>query len=111
MSSGSTVRPLTTPRAAALAGVLFAVLFGTTVFLIRHNMPEEARDATGWLATQHSGIAIATVLMPFAGISFLWFIAVVRDSLGPLEDRSFATVFLVHAPLPLRGCRSYRRPR
>ncbi len=70
------------------------MLFGTTVFLIRHNMPEEAEDATGWLTTQHSGIAIATVLMPFAGISFLWFIAVVRDSLGPLEDRFFATVFL-----------------
>ena len=89
------MRPLTTPRAAALAGVLFAALFGTTVFLIRHNMPEEAdKDATGWLATQHSGIAIATVLMPFAGISFLWFIGVVRDMLGPLEDRFFATVFL-----------------
>ncbi len=89
------MRPLTTPRAAALAGVLFAVLFGTTVFLIRHNMPEAAdKDATGWLATQHSGIAIATVLMPFAGISFLWFIGVVRDMLGPLEDRFFATVFL-----------------
>ena len=70
------------------------MLFGTTVFLIRHNMPEEAGDATGWLTTQHSGIAIATVLMPFAGISFLWFIGVVRDSLGPLEDRFFATVFL-----------------
>jgi hypothetical protein len=93
-SSGPTLRPLTTPRAAALAGVLFALLFGTTVFLIRHNMSEGVKDSTGWLNPQHSGIAIATVLMPFAGISFLWFIGVVRDGLGRFEDRFFATVVL-----------------
>ena len=33
-------------------------------------------------------------LLPFAGISFLWFIAVVRSLLGDLEDQFFATVFL-----------------
>ena len=32
--------------------------------------------------------------MPFAGIAFLWFIGVLRDRLGELEDRFFATVFL-----------------
>ena len=32
--------------------------------------------------------------MPFAGIAFLWFIGVVRDQLGELEDRFFASVFL-----------------
>ena len=93
-SSGATLRPLTTPRAAAVAGVLFAVLFGTVVFLIRHNMPEGVTDSSGWLTTQHSGIATATVLMPFAGISFLWFIGVVRDGLGSFEDRFFASVLL-----------------
>ena len=31
--------------------------------------------------------------MPFAGIAFLWFIGVLRDRLGELEDRFFATVF------------------
>ncbi len=93
-SSGPTLRPLTTPRAAAVAGVLFGLLFGTTVFLIRHNMPEGVQDSTRWLNTQHSGIATATVLMPFAGISFLWFIGVVRDGLGRFEDRFFASVLL-----------------
>jgi hypothetical protein len=39
-------------------------------------------------------VRIAVVLMPFAGIMFLWFIGVVRDNLGTLEDRFFATVFL-----------------
>jgi hypothetical protein len=33
-------------------------------------------------------------LLPFAGVAFLWFVAVVRDRLGELEDRFFATVFL-----------------
>jgi hypothetical protein len=32
--------------------------------------------------------------VPFAGIAFLWFIGVVRDQLGALEDRLFSTVFL-----------------
>jgi hypothetical protein len=96
MSSPSepTLRPLTTPRAAALAGVVFAVLFGATIILIRTKMPEGVRDTAAWLNTQHGGIATATVLMPFAGISFLWFIGVVRDGFGRYEDRFFATVFL-----------------
>jgi len=43
----------------------------------------------------HSGtISLALHLLPFAGIAFLWFIAVVRNRLGALEDRFFATVFL-----------------
>jgi hypothetical protein len=33
-------------------------------------------------------------LLPFAGIAFLWFIGALRDRLGDLEDRFFATVFL-----------------
>jgi len=33
-------------------------------------------------------------LAPFAGIAFLWFIAVVRNLIGDREDRFFATVFL-----------------
>ena len=32
--------------------------------------------------------------MPFAGIAFLWFIGVVREQLGEVEDRLFSTVFL-----------------
>lgn len=47
-----------------------------------------------WLSSRRSGIAAATALMPFAGISFLWFIGVVRDGFGRYEDRFFSTVFL-----------------
>jgi hypothetical protein len=31
-------------------------------------------------------------MSPFAGITFLWFLGVIRDRLGDLEDRFFATV-------------------
>jgi hypothetical protein len=85
---------LTTPRAAALAGVLFALLFAATLILIRVKMPEGAGDSTQWLTSQRSGIVTATELMPFAGIAFLWFIGVVRDGFGSYEDRFFASVFL-----------------
>ena len=73
---------------------MFAVLFGIALVLIRTNMPEGVQDSSGWLTSQRGGIKTATVLMPFAGISFLWFIGVVRDGLGRFEDRFFATVVL-----------------
>jgi hypothetical protein len=87
-------RQLKTPRAAALAGVVFALLFGTVIVLIRLRMPEGMKDSSAWLSSNHTGIATAAVLMPFAGISFLWFIGVVRDGFGGYEDRFFASVFL-----------------
>lgn len=94
MSSQPGLRQLTTPRAAALAGVVFALLFGAVLILIRTKMPEGTQGSAEWLASRRGGIATATVLMPFAGISFLWFIGVVRDGLGRYEDRFFSTVFL-----------------
>ena len=87
-------RQLKTPRAAALAGVVFALLFGAVIVLIRLRMPEGMKDSSAWLSNNHTGIATAAVLMPFAGISFLWFIGVVRDGFGDYEDRFFASVFL-----------------
>jgi hypothetical protein len=85
---------LTTPRAAAVAGVLFALLFGATLILIRVKMPEGVGGSAEWLDSERDGISTATKLMPFAGITFLWFIGVVRDNLGRYEDRFFASVLL-----------------
>jgi hypothetical protein len=90
----STPKTLTTPRAAAVAGVAFALLFGASLILIRSSLPEGATPGSEWLNAASPKMKIAAVLMPFAGITFLWFIAVVRDNLGRLEDRFFATVFL-----------------
>ena len=77
-----------------MAGVLFALLFGATLILIRVKMPEGVGDSAEWLDSQKDGISTATKLMPFAGITFLWFIGVVRDNLGRYEDRFFASVLL-----------------
>src|SRR6185369_10673575 len=39
-------------------------------------------------------VQIALNLVPFTGIAFLWFMAVLRNRIGLLEDRFFATIFL-----------------
>ncbi len=88
----TTLHRLTTPRAAALAGVLFAVLFGVAITLIHSSLPEGAQPGSQWLDAGNDKIRLSAELMPFAGISFLWFIGVVRANLGRYEDRFFATV-------------------
>ncbi|AFM15267.1 hypothetical protein Mycch_0447 [Mycolicibacterium chubuense NBB4] len=88
------LRRLTTPRAAALAGVLFALLFGTALVLLRTSLPAGSPLGAEWVEGSEERVRLAVVLMPFAGIAFLWFIGVVRDGLGELEDKFFATVFL-----------------
>ena len=88
---------LRAPWAASVAGILFALLFTAALLLMRGSplaadsnremaqLFAEGRDQ--WLLV--GGLYLA----PFAGIMFLWFIAVVRDQLGEREDRFFATVF------------------
>lgn len=85
---------LRTPRAAAVAGVVFSVLFIISLVLIRIGVPADPHDAGAWLARDVNSVTFAIYLFPFAGIAFLWFIGVLRDRLGEQEDRFFATVFL-----------------
>ena len=89
-----TLHRLTTPRAAALAGVIFAVLFAAAIILLRRSLPEGADPGSQWLTTGAHKMVLAAELVTFSGIAFLWFIGVVRSNLGRLEDRFFATVFL-----------------
>ena len=86
--------PRRSPRAAAIAGLLFAVLFSVSVILIRLTLVSATGDTVGWLAERTGWFEFAIFLMPFAGISFLWFIGVVRTRLGRYEDQFFATVML-----------------
>jgi hypothetical protein len=85
---------LTTPRAAAVAGVLFSILLITAIVLIRISVPSDPKDAGDWLVSSGSAVTLALNLVPFAGIAFLWFIGVIRDRLGDYEDKLFSTVFL-----------------
>ena len=54
----------------------------------------DPREGGSWLQASSKRITLALNLVPFAGIAFLWFLGVLRDRLGPMEDRFFATVFL-----------------
>jgi hypothetical protein len=85
---------LSTPRAAAVAGVLFAVLFATSLILIRTALPEGAEPGSQWLDGASTRLRVSATLMPFAGIAFLWFIGVVRDGFGRFEDKFFSSVFI-----------------
>ena len=88
------LRILSTPRAAAFAGVLFALLFGTALYLIRIALPDGGAPGSQWVDGAAGKIKVASLLMPFAGIAFLWFIGVVRDGFGKFEDKFFSTVFI-----------------
>lgn len=93
-NAGSPKDKLTTPRAAAVAGILFSILMITSLVLIWISVPFDPQEDGGWLTENLSSVSLALNLLPFAGIAFLWFIGVVRDRLGQAEDRLFATVFL-----------------
>ena len=84
---------LTTPRAAAVAGIVFALLFAASLVLLRLSLPSNLTRETEWLSQTRDYLSIALIIMPFAGIAFLWFIGVIRDRFGELEDRFFSTVF------------------
>jgi hypothetical protein len=84
---------LRTPRSAAAAGIVFSVLLGTSYVLIRLSIPADPSDPSLWLETRRGTVSFALALIPFAGIAFLWFIGVIRDRIGDLEDRFFSTVF------------------
>ena len=85
---------LRTPKAAAIAGILFSVLLTTALVLLRISVPADPLEEGAWLNASKPAVALALNLIPFSGIAFLWFIGVLRDRLGRREDRFFATVFL-----------------
>ena len=81
-------RQLRAPWAASVAGLLFSVMFTAALVLVRSEVDE------GTAAGQSTAMVIGGLyLAPFAGIMFLWFVAVIRDQIGEREDRFFATVF------------------
>jgi len=97
--SALTRRSLKTPKAAAIAGILFSVLLAAIFWLLRASVPADPLEPGQWLATSSYPVTLALNLVPFAGIAFLWFIGALRDRLGLMEDRFFATVFFGSALL------------
>ena len=89
-----TAKQLRTPRAAAIAGLLFAALLIAVLTLFLSSVPKDPLEKGAWLSVSVGKVVLAINLIPFAGVAFLWFIGVVRDRLGEAEDRLFSTVFL-----------------
>jgi hypothetical protein len=89
-----TRQALKTPRSAAIAGIIFAVLYGTSMVLLNISLSQEPASGLARTVTDPRTVILALNLIPYAGIAFLWFIGVIRDLLGESEDRLFATVFL-----------------
>jgi len=90
------VQELRTPRSAAIAGIIFAVILGGVILLIQSAGLGDDTNTTTWIAdtSRRNAVNTAINLIPFAGIAFLWFIGVIRSRLGAREDKLFATVFL-----------------
>ena len=91
-------RQLRTPTAAGVAGLVFAALFVLSILLSdKHPAAGSSADEiAAWYLRNHARTlaVVGLYLVPFAGIAFLWFIAVIRSHIGEREDRFFATVFL-----------------
>jgi hypothetical protein len=81
------------PRAAAVAGVAFALLFGAALVLVRMAIPGSIAERGGWLADPAGTLRLATQLLAWGGIAFLWFIGAVRTHIGAREDRFLASVY------------------
>jgi hypothetical protein len=98
MTASTTESPQTKalPRGIAVSGVIFSILFITSLVLIRLSVPADPMAPGTWLANSanRQWLGVALNLAPFSGIAFLWFMAVLRNRIGQLEDRFFATVFL-----------------
>ena len=83
-----------TRRSAAVAGIVFAVLLLVAMTLVRLALGDADPESLRGNAARREQIRLGLHLVPFAGIAFIWFIGVVRDQIGAIEDRLFSTVFL-----------------
>lgn len=89
-----TARRWRTRRSAAVAGIVFAVLLITALVILRSAVADEGLADLAGDSDRRRLIRLGLAIVPFAGIAFLWFIGVVRDQVGAVEDRLFSTVFL-----------------
>ena len=90
----------------AAAAVMLTLLFFTpylyhlpqpvlaAMIMLRIALSEDSLRALEADAQRRTLIRLSLSLVPFAGIAFLWFIGVIREQLGEVEDRLFSTVFM-----------------
>ena len=89
-----TRRELRSPRTAAITGILYSILIFTVMILTRRATYVKPEEVTReFLETWSGTFSLVLIMVPFAGIAFLWFTGVIRDRLRDREDRFFATIF------------------
>jgi hypothetical protein len=91
-------RWMSSMEAAALAGAVAAALMSVSIHLLRRQPGLNSSDAEliAWFGNEGNrrAVVIGLKLSPFAGIAFLWFMAVIRRRVGSREDQFFSTVFI-----------------
>lgn len=87
-------RRIRSPRSAAIAGIIFSLLMSTGLLLMFNIATATPADINReWLESWSRTAFLVLIMVPFAGIAFLWFTGVIRDLIGDREDRFFATIY------------------
>lgn len=98
MKPSSVAERIRSVEAAAVAGLVFAVLSVIALLLLNSPPDPSAPDSeiTAWYSdpANRSSLIVGLSLAVVSAVSFLWFVAVIRRRVGDREDRFFATVFL-----------------
>src|SRR5258708_38953282 len=91
-----TPRPSSPPRVVAISGIIFSALYIASLVLLRLAVPADPKDPGAWLADPklRNWGGRALNLVPFTGLAFLWFMAVLRHRIGLRADSFFSTVRL-----------------
>ena len=84
------------PRSAAIAGLAFGLILTGVLVLLQSAAPGSVAQSGDWITDveRRDAVSTALALIPFAGIAFIWFIAVARSSLGRHDDRFFDAVLM-----------------
>ena len=85
-------RRIRSPRSAAIAGILFALMRIISLILIS-SVSDPTEFSMDWLESLSGTSSVVVLLVVFSGIAFLWFTGVIRDLIGEREDHFFATIF------------------
>ena len=80
-------RTISPPRAVAISGLIFGILYIISLILMRLAVPANAADPGDWMADPvlRGWVRVSLNLIPFAGIAFLWFMAALRNRIGLYE--------------------------
>jgi hypothetical protein len=60
---------LRTPRAAAIAGIVFSILLITSLLLLQVSVPKDPLEIGAWLRTSSERVFLALNLIPFCTLT------------------------------------------